>query len=338
MAAQLLKLALELLHSTVLVLLLGLLCLARGEGTRVWPNPRAGFGVSARADVAKWGSQLGAGWYMDWLTGDPAHGEPVYWQTVRINSKKAPGAGWPPPEECAALAQLRPGSVWIIGNEPDNIWQDNVTAEVYARLYHDYWTAIKSADPGALLAIGAVSQPTRLRLAYLERVLAEYERLYGEKMPVDWWNVHGYVLREERGSWGADIPPGFNDSSGLIIEPNQHGDLLLFEQGLRSFRAWMAQNGYRDRPLALTEFGLLMGDDFGYTIDVRTAYLTSTFEWLNAATDSQTGYPADGNRLVQRWAWFSLGDEVYPLADLVDLPNGKLTQLGLAFRGFVLNH
>ena len=30
-------------------------------------------------------------------------------------------------------------------------------------------------------------------------------------MPVDVWNVHNFVLREERGSWGVDIPPGIPD-------------------------------------------------------------------------------------------------------------------------------
>jgi hypothetical protein len=155
---------------------------------------------------------------------------------------------------------------------------------------------------------------------------------------VDWWNVHGYVLREERGSWGIDIPPGFSENSGLLIEPEQHGDLEMFEQGIRSFRAWMARNGYRDYPLALTEFGLLLGPEFGYTPEKFSAYLTDTFTWLDQATDEQSGYPADGNRLVQRWAWFSLADEAYPICDLVDLKSGKLTPLGLAFRQYTQNH
>ena len=329
---------LELSQTTVLVLLLAIVCLAPGENARIKPHPRAGFGLSTPADAQLWSGLLGAGWYMSWGTDTPAYEQPEFWQTVRINPKSAPGAGWPSLEDSVVLAGSRPGAVWIIGNEPDNIWQDNVTPELYARLYHDYWVAIKTADPSAQIAIAGVSGTTRLRMAYLERVLAEYERLYGEKLPVDWWNVHGYVLREERDSWGIDIPPGFSETTGMLIEPDQHGDLALFEQGIRSFRDWMARNGYRDYPLALTEIGLLMGPDFGYTPEIYSAYLTDTFTWLDQAVDEQSGYPPDGNRLVQRWAWFSLADAVYPICDLVDLESGKLTPSGFAFRQFVQDH
>jgi hypothetical protein len=64
-----------------------------------------------------------------------------------------------------------------------------------------------------------------------------------------------------------------------------------------------------------------------------------TFTWLAQARDQDTGYPADDNRLVQRWAWFSLADKDYPAPDLADLTTRKLTTTGLAFRNWVdLNH
>ena len=47
------------------------------------------------------------------------------------------------------------------------------------------------------MAIGGVSQVTPLRLDYLERVLAAYEKQYGQPMPVDVWNVHTFILREQ---------------------------------------------------------------------------------------------------------------------------------------------
>jgi fimbrial isopeptide formation D2 family protein len=34
--------------------------------------------------------------------------------------------------------------------------------------------------------------------------------------------------------------------------------------------------------------------------------MLATFDWLTTATDADIGYPADGNRLVQAWAWFAL--------------------------------
>lgn len=313
-----------------------LMAVVSSERIRLGPHPRAGLGISTPAGAQVWAGWLGASWFLNWTTGEPmADRQLDYWQMVRIQPDRAPDGALPTLADCAALARRWPGRVWVIGNEPDNIWQDNVPAEDYAHYYHDYYTAIKGADPSARVAVAGVSQATPLRLAYLERVLAEYERRYGERMPVDWWTLHGYVLREERGSWGTDIPPGFDQDAGLLIEPAGHGDLDLFAQGIRDFRAWMALNGYRDRPLALTEFGILLPVDFGYTPQVVGAYLTGSFTWLDAASDPATGYPADGNRLVQRWAWFSLSDPIYPVANLADLESGRLTPIGLAFRAYV---
>ena len=233
------------------------------------------------------------------------------------------------------LAKYYPGQVWIIGNEPDNIWQDNMSAEAYAEQYHDLYQAIKTVDPGAKIAIGGVSQPSELRLRYLDRVLAHYQLTYSERLPVDWWTIHAYVLREERGSWGADIPPGFADAMGLTIEPKEHGDLTLFKDQLIRFRGWMKENGYQDVPLAVTEFGILLPDEFGYSPEVTAQYLTDTFEWVDKTMDVDTGYPGDGYHLVQRWAWFSLADDLFPVADLADLNSSKLTPAGAAFQAFV---
>lgn len=44
------------------------------------------------------------------------------------------------------------------------------------------------------------------------------------------------------------------------------------------------------------------------------------------ATDDRIGYPADGNRLVQRWSWYSLNDYVYN------------PETGIAFNGSLFDH
>ena len=56
-----------------------------------------------------------------------------------------------------------------------------------------------------------------------------------------------------------------------------------------------------------------------------------TFDFFLTAVDEVVGYPADGNRLVQQWAWYSLGDTVYATGNLADLETKALTPLGLAF-------
>jgi len=298
-------------------------------------SKRAGFGLTEAENEARWAARLGAGWFIDWAVQfKPQMQSPEHWQTVRL----FPGGCIYP-----SLAAIRwavfhnRGQVWIIGNEPDNIWQDDVTPEIYAKVYHDLYAVIKMTDPNASVAVGGISQATPLRLAYLDRVLAAYHNIYGEALPADWWTVHGYVLREERHSWGVDIPPGFSENQGMLYSRTDHGRIDLFKAQIITFREWMATNGYREKPLALTEFGILLDADAGYTPEMAARYLRQSVPWLETATDAETGYPADGNRLVQRWAWFSLADRYYPTSSLADSEADTLTIVGQAYREYVLS-
>jgi len=130
----------------------------------------------------------------------------------------------------AAIARAVPGSLWLIGNEPDRIaLQDDVIPVQYARVYHQAYETLKQADPTALVAIAGVVQPTPLRLKYLDAVLAAYQQLYSAPMPVDVWNVHNFILREERGSWGAEIPPGLPDAFGMLSAVDDNDNLETFK-------------------------------------------------------------------------------------------------------------
>jgi hypothetical protein len=297
---------------------------------------RLGFGLSQVADPVYWAEKLGATWYLDWSVQDLVTGsQPDHWQMVRLSNDNGSWSVTPSEENIQRIARKNPGQIWIIGNEPDVIWQDNIPAEVYAHSYHDLYFLIKRADSSAKLAPAGISQATDLRLAYLDRVMVEYTRRYNERLPVDWWTVHGFVLREEKGSWGVDIPPGFDYDLGMAYEVSDHGRMDLFAQQLVAFRTWMAINGYREKPLALTEFGILMPEDLGFSSDFKAKYLNESFTWLARTIDAEIGYPSDDNRLVQRWAWFSLADTLYPSADLVDLKKNRLTDVGMAFRDFL---
>jgi hypothetical protein len=293
---------------------------------------RIGFGLALAAEASYWGPRLGAGWFLDWtVSRQPRYIEPDHWQMVRVGEDCSSLT----PEGAARIALRYPGGVWIIGNEPDVIWQDNVAPERYAQVYHDFYQALKAMDPSAKLAVGGVSQATPLRLAYLDRVLGAYQSRYGIRLPVDVWTVHGFVLREQRGSWGVDIPPGMDADQGRLYEIEDHGRLDLFEAQLRAFRAWMADRGYQDVPLAVTEFGILMPPEYGYGSEFTADYLSRSFSLLHSMRDSETGYPPDDHRLAQRWAWFSLADSRYPTGNLVDLASGRLTPVGRAFRDYV---
>jgi hypothetical protein len=278
--------------------------------------------------------QLRLGWYLNWGVREaPAHpGGAEFWQMVRVSE----GGYRPHADAIRAVAAANPGSFWIVGNEPDVRWQDNVTPERYAELYHQVYHLLKRADPSCHVVIGGVSQPTPLRLAYLERILATYRERYGEPMPVDVWNVHGFILREERDSWGVDIPPGMGVDTGTLYEIDDHDDLGIFRSQILAFRRWMGDHGQRDKPLVVTEYGILMPSDYGFDYERVRAFMEGSFDVFLSATDGAVGYPQDGNRLVQWWCWYSLAapEDYYPTGNVVDPDTGTLTPLGEAFAAY----
>jgi hypothetical protein len=285
--------------------------------------------VAVTSDIA---DTLGFGWYLDWrLTPDGFRTPGLeYVPTIRLKE------GQPSTDRQRLLAAVRalPGALWIIGNEPDVKWQDNVRPDVYARLYHDLYTLLKNLDPACQVAIGGVSQPTPLRMRYLDLILDAYQKRYGEPMPVDVWNVHAFILREERDNWGVDIPPGMADQSGRLYEIADHDSTTIFRQQIVDFRHWMKEQGQQEKPLIVTEYGILMPADYGFSPQKVEQFMLDTFEFFRTAADPSLGYTADGGRLVQRWCWYSLFSTRYPTGNLVETDSGELTRQGEAFREY----
>jgi hypothetical protein len=296
---------------------------------------RQRVGVCGAASARDTAGRLGFGWYLDWQAGPDRYRSATveYVPMIRLGE----GGIRPGGEALLAAVDAMPGALWLIGNEPDVKWQDSVTPEAYAEAYHDLYALLKARDPTCRVAIGGVSQPTPLRLRYLERILDAYQARYGEPMPVDVWNVHNFVLREERDSWGVDIPPGMGAQTGALREIADHDDVAIFRQQIVDFRRWMAQQGQQDKALIVSEYGILMPAEYGFPVERVTDFMIRTFEFLRTATDPALGYPADGYRLVQRWCWFSTLDDRYPTGNLVEADGGALTPLGEAFRGYLLS-
>lgn len=309
--------------------------IAVGDGALWLGHPRWGVGV-ARGPISRYDvDPLRLGWYLDWATqiNPPRPGGVTYAQMIWLSE----GVLQPNAEEIAAIAQANPGSLWLVGNEPDVIWQDNTIPTTYAQLYHDAYTAIKGADPTAKVAIGGVSQPTPLRLRYLDAILEAYRHQFDAEMPVDVWNAHNFILQEKRGSWGVDIPPGLPDDQGMLYEVDDSDHLDIFRQQIMDLRRWMARRGYQDAPLIVSEYGILMPEDYGFPPERVVAFMTGTFEFLLTATDPTLGYPADNYRLVQLWCWYSLDDSAdhYPTGNLFDPQTGKMTTVGEAWAVYV---
>jgi len=310
----------------------------QAEGTTIPQEPagreRFGAGVALAPITDYPVEQLGIGWYLNWgVRLSPAQPDGAdFWQMVRVSEE-----GFvPDAETIRAAAIANPGSFWLIGNEPDVRWQDNTTPEHYAVQYHDLYGILKSADATCQVVIGGVSQPTPLRLAYLDRVLSSYETRYGEPMPVDVWNVHNFILREERNSWGVGIPPGMDAEAGTLYEIEDHDDMTIFGEQLVAFRRWMSEHGQRDKPLVISEYGILMPEDYGFGLDRVREFMEATFDVFLTTKDEATGYSDDDNRLVQWWCWYSLAapDDYYPTGNLFDPETRLLTPLGAAFAAY----
>jgi hypothetical protein len=154
-------------------------------------------------------------------------------------------------------------------------------------------------------------------------------------MPIDVWNVHNFVLPEQRGSWGVDIPPGINATSGMTYQIADHDNLAYFKQQLVDFRRWMAQRGYRKKELIVSEYGILMYADYGFGYQRVRDFMLGSFDVMLNTTDASVGLPADGNRLVQRWCWYNLSDVDYPTGNLADANTSELTPLGQDFKVYL---
>lgn len=298
---------------------------------QVPPGERFRLGVS----VPQWQGNhdvlraLKVGWVMDWAArgGSPYGGGIAYAQTVRMGG----GQLSRDPATLTAIAAGNPGSLWLISNEPDVRWQDNVTADVYARLYHDAYHAIKAGDGSAVVAAGGIAQPTPLRMKYLDIALQHYQNMYGTPLPADAWHIHNYMLREERDSWGVDIPPGMSENSGMLYGIDDSKNIAIFKSQIVAFRRWMSARGYGGKPLVVSEFGIPMPADYGFPPDVVTNFLHETTRYFLTAADSGLGVASDGGRLVQRWCWFSIEYAPYPTGDLYRNDASTWTTLGYSW-------
>ena len=69
--------------------------------------------------------------------------------------------------------------------------------------------------------------------------------------------------------------------------------------------------------LLITEFGIPMPADYGFPTERVIAFWTGAFDSFRTASDPTLGLPADQNRLVQAWCWFSLAETDYMTGNLL---------------------
>lgn len=289
------------------------------------------------------------------------------------------------PGGLGALVQAYPGNWWAIGNEPDRgpnpgpdfAGQDGTYPDLYAQAYHDVYWFIRQRDPTAQIGPGGLVEVTPGRIQYLDLFVSAYEARYGTSVPVDFWTMHIYILPEAQVdgepngtaniALGTDPALAFRESGGQTASCHDmnndvycwadHDDLNEFALQVRRMRQWMKDRGWQDKPLWLTEFGILypfedyddpvnpthcyLMDEYGHCFTAArvTAWLQNTFAYLRGAIDPQIGNPTDNNHLVQRWAWYALALGQPELGYVSTIVEGQepytRTQVGDAFYGIL---
>jgi hypothetical protein len=311
------------------------------------------FGITVPKGTAGYDlSVLGVDSYLDWGTNRnsaiPAHIEHIKVlqvgdATYGIWAARLPG-----------LLSTYPGSVWIIGNEPDAVYanQDIITAEVYADRYFDLATIIrnnKDKDPNAKIGFGTIIQPTPLRLRYLNRAWDRLVTRAGSEVDakklIDIYTIHAFILNEDddpKNNWGAGIPKGFEFDHADAIKITEIADThssSIFQTRTIAFRQWMFDKGEKEKPLWITEYGSLLppynapGNHYATVSDELTRdFMLSTFDFIINAADPVKGYSPDGNRLVQKSFWYSLNEDRTSYGGgLFDLNTKLRTIVGDAF-------
>ncbi|MSQ15791.1 MAG: hypothetical protein EXR50_08015 [Dehalococcoidia bacterium] len=249
---------------------------------------------------------MGAEWYLDYSI--DTHSIPSGCnKALKLKVNAAPSD-----KNIVASAQARPGSYWIIGNEPNVPGQDEITPEGYADAFQKLRTKIKEADPSAQIVAPEILNFNTTCVAcsgfdsgkqWLEDFRTSYKNKYGGEPPIDVWSVHTYDL-----NWSK--MPMLNYESQI--------------QEIKDFREYVNTiSEYRDSPIWLTEFAVVWGYDgiqwlpdekakSGISqgegtplkahpvgelrVDLMSEYLKSTLDWLENNSKPMN---------IQKWFIFS---------------------------------
>jgi hypothetical protein len=285
------------------------------------------FGITVPYGTSQYNlSILGIESYLDWShnsKGSTVAGNIQYYRVLQVDDTSYAG-------HLAALPTLLssyPGSVWIIGNEPDSevAYQDHISAQTYAERFYAMATLIRANDPTAKVAFGSVIQPTPVRLYYLSRVIDRLTQLAESQANalglIDIYSIHSFILNEhpiydEQGntiSWGAGVPIGYDPATWpayQVIGAGQTHDINLFTSRVIAFRQWMKSYGQQSKPLWITEYGSLLPTRLNVSELTTATFMEQTFDFMLGTKDPSLGNSGDDYRLVQKWLWYSLNDNV----------------------------
>ncbi len=278
------------------------------------------FGVAANGAITECDyPELGVGWYHNWGISNSAPAGLAFFAIAGASGNTAAQQSAAIESNLANHPERYPdGMVWLIGNEVG--WDFKFSPTEYAQFYHDWYTYLKGLNSTFEVGTGAIMPLVALywgeggRLNGIEwftEVRGQYQTLYGGEMPVDWYNMHVY------------------------LENDYYGTIEQFRQAIAN--QW---NG-RAKPVVITEIGSLQ---LGNEARIPT-FMTEIFDYLNSATSQQYGCTTDGNRLVQRWAWFALtgwspdkGSHRWDFTALFDYDTKAMLTMGETYASYTATH
>lgn len=305
------------------------------------------YGAAASGSSRYWLDVVGAGWHLNFTVSGNFFNGSDFVYVVRTRQNKDANGNYEPgytlepdADTLRAAVNSSPGSLWIVGNEIERIGQDEIFPDTYAEAYHEVYHLIKEEDPSARVAISGLVQVTPNRMRYLDMVWDAYSQKYNRAMPVDVWNAHIYTLPEVfpdgQPNDIASTALGVTDLSDVYYESDNnpalcnnpdnntfcwadHDNMDIFTDQVVRMRQWMKDHGQQDKPLIISEYGILypnewpdgigcFEDEFGncFTPERVNDYINATFDYFETTTSTTLGYPADSYRLVQQWLWFSM--------------------------------
>jgi len=226
------------------------------------PWPPSGVVVVGDTSAEQLGA-LGPVWYYDYgfSTEGKAGHQRVYLVPLRYDEA-----------QMVRTARKVPGTWWMVGNEPNDPNQDNLSPNTYAAVYRRVESALAEAGAEVHLMPGGLANAD---WEWADAFRESYRAQFGDYPEVDAWNIHNYVLEPDRDQL----------------------DVGEFQHRIIGFRAWMAAIGEGHKPLFLTELGALYGTGrHGRPPEDPkriVAYIGQVVPWL-ARTDH-----------VQCWSWFA---------------------------------
>lgn len=318
-------------------------------------NPRFGVSISSIDDpgpdsVAHALEMTGAAAWVTYAGGIPRDwGPDGRAQLIRVGAKAEDASG---DLAIQAAARVRPGSYWIIGNEPNVPGQDfsgayrtstgrldyanlNANATNYAASFRRYRDLILAEDPTAHLVFGNVLNVDATCVscggfwsgrAFLDAAARAYVTLYGEQLPPGTiWGIHPYTI-----DW-TNLP---------MVNAGQNAREI---EALRSFVDGVP--GQRGAPIWITEYGVIWGYETrceinglmascpGFVFPDATidAFVSETTDWLNTSAIRLN---------IERWFIFANHGWPEPFAasyagiSLLDGPSSsaRLTRFGETYR------